>query len=99
MGGDEFVLVFSGARPGEISSKFEQIRAVVTQVSHEMFSGELLNVSIGNAQYPEDGSDAEELLSVADRRMYAEKAAHRQQIATVSRVVRERERPGAVLVH
>jgi diguanylate cyclase (GGDEF)-like protein len=99
MGGDEFVLVFSGARPGEINSKFEQIRTVISQVSHEMFSGDLLNVSIGTAQYPEDGTDAEELLSVADRRMYSEKEAHRQQMAIVSRVVRERERPGTVLVN
>ncbi len=99
MGGDEFVLVFSGTRPGEIHTKFEQIRTVISQVSHEMFSGDLLNVSIGTAQYPEDGTDAEELLSVADRRMYTEKEAHRQQIAIVFRVVRERERPGAVLVN
>jgi len=72
---------------------------VISQVSHEMFSGELLNVSIGTAQYPEDGTDAEELLSAADRRMYSEKEAHRQQMAIVSRVVRERERPGTVLVN
>src|SRR5947209_16608781 len=99
MGGDEFVLVFSGARQGEINFKFEQIRNVISQVSQEMFSGALLNVSIGSAQYPEDGTDAEELLSAADRRMYTEKHAHRQQKATVSRVLREREVPATALVN
>ena len=39
MGGDEFVVVLPGARPGEINAKFEQIRSVISQVSHEMFSG------------------------------------------------------------
>jgi diguanylate cyclase (GGDEF)-like protein/putative nucleotidyltransferase with HDIG domain len=99
MGGDEFVLVFSGARPGECNPKFEQLRKVIAQISREMFSGELLNVSIGAAHYPEDGSNAEELLSVADRRMYTEKQTHRQQIASASRVVRERERPDTALVN
>jgi diguanylate cyclase (GGDEF)-like protein len=99
MGGDEFVLVLSGARPGEINSKFEQLCTVISQVSREMFSGELLSVSIGAAYYPEDGTDAEELLSVADRRMYTEKQSHRQQAAVMSRIVREREQPVTTLVH
>ena len=99
MGGDEFVLVFSGARPGEISTKFEQLRTVISQVSQEMFSGNLLSVSIGTAYYPIDGTDAEELLSVADRRMYSEKQSHREQLAMTSKVVREREQPGIPLVN
>ncbi|HSR09518.1 MAG TPA: GGDEF domain-containing protein, partial [Bryobacteraceae bacterium] len=99
MGGDEFVLVLPGARAGELNVRFEQLRTVISQVSQEMFSGDLLSISIGTAYYPEDGADAEELLSVADRRMYSEKHSHRQQSTAASRVVREREVTGNVLVN
>jgi len=99
MGGDEFVLVMPGARAGELSARFEQLRGVISQVSQEMFSGSLLSISIGTAYYPEDGADAEELLSVADRRMYSEKHSHREQASASSRVVREREQPANVLVN
>jgi len=99
MGGDEFVLVLPGARPGEITSRFEQLRNVISHVSQEMFSGELLSISIGTAYYPEDGADAEELLSVADRRMYTEKHAHRLQAMGASRVVRERDHSENVLIN
>jgi diguanylate cyclase (GGDEF)-like protein/putative nucleotidyltransferase with HDIG domain len=99
MGGDEFVLVMPGARAGELNARFEQLRSVISQVSQEMFSGDLLSISIGTAYYPEDGADAEELLSVADRRMYSEKHSHRERATAGSRVVHERELPGNVLVN
>ncbi|MDP8988450.1 MAG: diguanylate cyclase [Acidobacteriota bacterium] len=99
MGGDEFVLVLPGARAGELSGRLEQLRTVISQVSREMFSGDLLSISIGTAYYPEDGADAEELLSVADRRMYSEKHSHREKATASSRVVRERELTGNVLVN
>jgi len=99
MGGDEFVLVLPGARAGEISAKFEQIRSVISQVSHEMFSGQMLSVSIGAAYFPEDGSNADELLSVADRRMYSEKQSQRQDAITPSRVLRERDHSASALVN
>ena len=99
MGGDEFVLVLPGARAGEINAKFEQIRSAISQVSHEMFSGEMLSASIGAAYYPGDGSNADELLSLADRRMYSEKQAQRRDPATLTRGLRELERATAALVH
>ena len=73
MGGDEFVVILGGGAPGEIGVKYEQLRAVVSQVCSEMAFGQLLTVSIGAAHYPRDGTDAEGLLAVADRNMYAEK--------------------------
>lgn len=73
MGGDEFVMVLSGPRPGEMDSKLEQIRTVVGQACRDVIMGEPLRVSIGTAHYPADGSDAEALLAEADKRMYAEK--------------------------
>ena len=72
---------------------------MIAQVSQEMFSGNLLSISIGTAYYPEDGADAAELLSVADRRLYSEKHSHREQASESSRAVRERDVSGNVLVH
>ena len=99
MGGDEFVMVLPGARAGEISAKFEQIRGAISQVSHEMFSGQMLSVSIGAAYFPEDGNNADELLSVADRRMYSEKQSQRRDAVAPSRVLRERDQLASALVN
>lgn len=99
MGGDEFVMVLPGARAGEISAKFEQIRSVISQVSREMFSGQMLSVSIGVAYFPEDGNNADELLSVADRRMYSEKQSQRRDAIAPSRVLRERDHSASALVN
>jgi GGDEF domain-containing protein len=38
----------------------------------------MLSVSVGSAFLPEDGDDAEQLLAVADQRMYAQKQQHYQ---------------------
>ena len=73
MGGDEFVLILPGPRPGEIDAKLQQIRGVVAQACRELYAGDDLTASIGAAYYPQDGEDAEQLLSEADRRMYIEK--------------------------
>ncbi|MEP6963544.1 MAG: diguanylate cyclase, partial [Acidobacteriota bacterium] len=43
-----------------------------------LFSDRTLTVSIGVASYPHDGSDAEQILSEADRRMYQEKHANKE---------------------
>jgi GGDEF domain-containing protein len=37
-----------------------------------------LSLSVGSAFLPEDGGDAEQLLAVADQRMYAQKQQHYQ---------------------
>ena len=79
MGGDEFVILLPGASPHDIEARTAQLRAVVTHVCREMFSGESLTASVGAAHFPQDGTDAEQILSEADRRMYQEKAVHRRQ--------------------
>ena len=43
--------------------------------------GSSLTVSIGVANFPGDGNDAEELLAEADRRMYKQKRAHQRKTA------------------
>ena len=51
----------------------------------------MLSVSIGAAYYPEDGSNADELLSVADRRMYSEKQSQRRDTTAPSQILREHD--------
>lgn len=79
MGGDEFVILLPGASPHAMEARTEQLRGVVSHVCREMFSGETLTASVGAAHFPHDGTDAEQILSEADRRMYKEKAVHRRQ--------------------
>jgi len=73
MGGDEFVVILPGVKANDIEGKMAQFRAVVTSIGREMFGNDRLTVSIGAAHCPASGTDAEQLLSEADRRMYKEK--------------------------
>ncbi len=73
MGGDEFVVLLPGAQAGDVERKIVQLREMVAQVCREVLAGHVLGVSVGAASSPTDGTDAEQLLSQADRRMYREK--------------------------
>ncbi len=77
-GGDEFAVLLPGASP-------EVADAVVKRVRHNVFKTTLdlrsrmirCNVSIGVVNYPRDGRDIRELLSMADRKMYRDKELRR----------------------
>jgi diguanylate cyclase (GGDEF)-like protein len=77
-GGDEFALLLPGATP-EIAD------AVVKRVRHNVFKTTLdlrsrmirCSVSIGVVNYPKDGREIRELLSIADRNMYRDKELRR----------------------
>ena len=73
MGGDEFVVIAPGLGAEAAGKKAEQMRALARQAGSEVCSEDILSLSVGRAMYPEDGNDAEQLLSKADRRMYLEK--------------------------
>ncbi len=73
MGGDEFVVIAPGLAVDAAAKKAEQMRALARQAGAEVCGEEILSLSVGRAVYPEDGRDAEQLLSEADRRMYLEK--------------------------
>jgi diguanylate cyclase (GGDEF)-like protein/putative nucleotidyltransferase with HDIG domain len=70
MGGDEFVVIVAGAPGDEIAAKSRQFQQVTREVGLVLYQEDILSVSIGEACYPEDGVDAEQLLAVADKRMY-----------------------------
>jgi len=70
MGGDEFVLVMPGLTAGAIEAKVSRFRHLVTEAGRKICNEEIISISVGQALYPEDGADAEQLLAEADRRMY-----------------------------
>jgi diguanylate cyclase (GGDEF)-like protein/putative nucleotidyltransferase with HDIG domain len=73
MGGDEFVVLIPGLRATDTTGRIEHLRRVVADAGEGLFTDRTLTASIGIASYPYDGSDAEQLLAEADRRMYQEK--------------------------
>src|SRR5271167_2101714 len=73
MGGDEFVVIAPGLPPDAAAKKAYQLRELAKQAGIEVCAEEILSLSVGQAVFPEDGKDAEELLAEADRRMYLEK--------------------------
>ncbi|HTU40473.1 MAG TPA: diguanylate cyclase [Candidatus Aquilonibacter sp.] len=73
MGGDEFVIIAPGLHAEAAAKKVEQIRPLARQAGFDVCGEEILSLSAGVAVSPEDGDDAEQLLTHADRRMYVEK--------------------------
>jgi len=76
-GGDEFAVLLPGATETEALQVAERIRS-------EVESGELtdatISVSLGVATFPTDACDAENLMLMADRRLYAAKALGRNRV-------------------
>ena len=77
MGGDEFVVTVAGAAREAIVTKAQQLQQVTRNVGLTFCQRDILSVSIGEACFPEDGEDAEQLLATADRRMYQAKQRSR----------------------
>ena len=59
-------------------SAAERLQEVVSETCQRLFNEKILTASIGVANFPADGRDAEQLLAEADRRMYKEKRAHKR---------------------
>jgi diguanylate cyclase (GGDEF)-like protein/putative nucleotidyltransferase with HDIG domain len=75
MGGDEFVVVLPGLKPDAVSETRERLRRLAMEAGREVCGNDLLSLSVGHAFYPDNGTDAEQLLSEADKRMYVVKRA------------------------
>jgi diguanylate cyclase (GGDEF)-like protein len=72
MGGDEFVLVFSGLNRGFAAVRLSHLKRTVEE-DVRMKTGQDLTLSVGCASFPDEGGDAEDLLTLADREMYRAK--------------------------
>jgi diguanylate cyclase (GGDEF)-like protein/putative nucleotidyltransferase with HDIG domain len=83
MGGDEFVILIPGGSVEELEDKIDRMRTVARHAGDSTPEPSPLSMSVGVATYPEDGSDAEDLLAEADRRMYKSKRM-RKKSATIA---------------
>ena len=77
MGGDEFVVVLPGYPASAVEAKVRQLSEIALRAGVSHCGEELLSISVGEAVFLRDGSDAEQLLSEADRRMYQSKQVHK----------------------
>jgi diguanylate cyclase (GGDEF)-like protein len=79
MGGDEFVLVLPGLKADAVQNKITRLSFIASEAGREVCGEDILSISAGEAHFPDDGNDAEQLLAEADRRMY--KSKQRQKLA------------------
>jgi len=84
MGGDEFVLVMPGLSAEAVLKKEAQLGVLAAAAGREVCGQDVVSLSIGEAFYPDDAVDAEQLLVEADRRMYAKKQKQRNELRTTS---------------
>ncbi len=77
IGGDEFVVVAPGLPPEAIAEMSERLHRMAADVGNAFCGPAVLSVSVGTASYPDDGRDAETLLSIADHSMYRMKRSRR----------------------
>lgn len=73
MGGDEFVILMPGIPPGNFEARAAQLSQLAADAGRMITYENMLSCAVGYARYPEDGTDAETLIAVADQRMYRNK--------------------------
>ena len=73
MGGDEFVLILPASDCENMQRRIAQLRDIGAHAGCEAAGVRRMTMSIGEAFFPSDGTDAEQLLAEADRRMYQAK--------------------------
>ncbi len=78
MGGDEFVIIAPGLKADAAAARAVRMNESAMEAGTRICGESTLSVSVGSAFLPEDGDDAEQLLAVADQRMYAQKQQHYQ---------------------
>ena len=81
-GGEEFALVVPDASPQELASIGERLRTEVAatpiMVAPDVLIG--VTVSVGSAGYPRHGATPSELITTADRALYAAKSQGRDRV-------------------
>ncbi|MDP2055645.1 MAG: GGDEF domain-containing protein, partial [Acidobacteriota bacterium] len=78
--GDEFMVVLWDCSPEHEARRVAELQDAVRDYLFEPRPGVRaeLSISAGCARFPEDGRSVEELLAVADERMYRDKAGRRR---------------------
>jgi diguanylate cyclase (GGDEF)-like protein len=82
--GDEFVIVLAACDSAQAERRAAEIRAEIAALRFEPAPGTRLDIrtSVGAAVYPQDGCTLDELIVVADRRMYGDKTANKRRRST-----------------
>jgi diguanylate cyclase (GGDEF)-like protein len=83
MGGDEFVIIVPGLTVENAQQKAALLRSLAGKVGSQVCGEDFLSLSVGIAFYPQDGDDAEQLLTEADRRMYTARRAQHERASPV----------------
>jgi diguanylate cyclase (GGDEF)-like protein/putative nucleotidyltransferase with HDIG domain len=73
MGGDEFVILLAGSDREDVYRRIAEFQTIACDALESVSGLGVIRLSVGEAFYPHDGSDAEQLLAEADRRMYKSK--------------------------
>jgi diguanylate cyclase (GGDEF)-like protein len=83
--GDEFVAVLHRVTPEMVTEMKMRLQAAVDSFSYEVRPGRVarVGISIGYATYGEDGTAIDELMEVADQRMYEDKIARGRNAAAL----------------
>ena len=81
-GGEEFLVLLPDTGKADALEFAENLRLAVSRL-HVPGTERSLTTSCGVATYPEDAADPENLLRLADRALYAAKAAGRNRVADV----------------
>lgn len=78
--GDEFVAVLHRATPEIVVEMKARVQSAVEQFAYEVRPGRVarIGISIGFATYGQDGELIDELMEVADQRMYEDKIARKR---------------------
>ena len=77
MGGDEFVLLLLGSDQSRVAERIEELARIDWPAGPGNDAADRVSISVGAAVFPQDGSDADQLLAEADRRMYKAKQAYK----------------------
>jgi len=83
--GDEFVAVLHRVTPDMVLEMKLRLQAAVDNFAYEVRPGRVarIGISIGYATYGQDGIAIDELMEVADQRMYQDKIARRRNASTL----------------
>ena len=84
LGGDEFVFLLPGTTPEIVLDRIHSITGTVAAASRRAGHSIRVTASVGAAFCPAEGTIAEDLLALADRRMYLEKQRHYSQVTALS---------------
>ncbi len=84
-GGEEFVVAMPDTDLAGAARKLETVRASIESLPPQVSGGGSVTISAGVAAFPTDGTREEDLLAVADARLFEAKGAGRNRIVQASR--------------